>query len=120
MNKQIKEAVRNHFEVPEDIERLVNLATSDLLWGPIGLDDDWERENYQGFQSACKRIKEYVDTLPSQLWVDIDCDCVMTREPQGEEVDGEYIEPYWESIYYVNGRNEIVEALFNHYVVGYV
>lgn len=120
MNKHIKETLRSYFEVPEDIQRLVNLVTSDLLYGPIGLDDDWERENYQSFESACIRIKNYVSTLPSQVWVDIDCDCVMTSEPQIEEVEGEYLEPCWESIYYVNGRNEVVEALFNHYVVGYI
>jgi len=120
MNKQIKEAVRSYFEVPEQIERLVNLVTTDLLNGPIDLDDDWAQENYQNFPTACKRIREFVDSLPSQLWVDIDCDCVMTNEPEAEIVDDEYIEPCWESIYYVNGRNEVVEALFNHYVVGYI
>ena len=91
-NKQLEKAVQNHFEVPEDIQRLANLATSDLLWGPVSLGDDWEEENYKGFQSACKRIREYVDTLPSQLWIDTDGDYVMTSEPQGEQVDGEYIE----------------------------
>lgn len=119
-NKQIQTAVRAHFKIPEDIQRLANLATSDLLWGPIGLDDEWEEENYKGFQSACARIREYVDTLPRELWVDTDCDCVMTSEPQGEEVDGEWLEPYWDSIYYVNGRNEVVELLLNHYLAGYV
>jgi len=119
-NKQLEKAVQSHFEVPEDIQRLVGLATSDLLWGPVSLGGDWEEDNYKGFQSACKRIREYVDTLPSQLWIDTDCDCVMTSEPQGEEVDGEWVEPLWESIYYVNGRNEVVELLFNHYLAGYV
>lgn len=120
MNKQVKKSLRNHFEVPKDIQRLVSLATSDLLWGPVGLDDDWERENYQSFQSACRRISDYVDTLPFELWIDCDCDCIMISEPQGEEIDGEYIEPYWESVYYVNGRREIVEAIFNSYIVGYI
>lgn len=120
-SKEVKEAIRQHFEVPETIQRLVNMATSDLLWGPIGLDDEWEEENYKGFRSACKRIREeFTESLPRELWVDVDCGCVMTREPQGEEVDGEYIEPYWESIYYVNGHNELIELLFNHYVVGYI
>lgn len=116
----IEKILRQHFDVPEDVQRLANLATSDLLWGPIGLDDDWERENYQSFKSACKRIGEYIDTLPSQIWVDVDCEVVMDSEPQGEEVEGEWIEPYWESIYLVNGRKEIVELLLNNYLVGYV
>lgn len=118
--KQVKTLLRSHFYIPDDTQRLANLATFDLLWGPVGLDDEWERENYKGFQLACARISEYVDTLPCELWVDTDCDCVMTSEPQGQEVDGEWLEPYWESIYYIDSRSKLVQLLLNEYLVDYV
>lgn len=116
----MKKAIREAFDVPEDIQRLSNMAACDLLWGPIGLDDDWEKENYKGFQSACGKIKEYIDTLPFPLWVDVDCDCVMTSEPEGEEVDGEYLEPCWDSIYLIDRRNDLVRLLLNDHLAGYV
>jgi len=120
MHKKIEQIVQEHIEVPEDIRRLASMATMDLLWGPIGLDDDWEVENYQDFQSACKRISDWIDTLPGEMWVDVDCEFVMYSEPTSEEVDGEVVEPCWESIYYVQGRSDVVEMVLNHYLCGYV
>jgi hypothetical protein len=119
-NKAIKEAVRQSIEVPEDVRRLAHLLTMDLLWGPIEADDDWETANYPDFGTVCERVRQFTETLPSRLWVDVDCDCVMTEEPEGEMVDGEYLEPCWESIYLINGHNEVIEALFNEYLVGYI
>jgi hypothetical protein len=117
--KQLSKILREHYQVPEDIERLANLATSDLLWGPVGLDDDWERENYKGFQHACKRIQEYTEALPRHLYIDLNCEYVTTREPEGEEIDGEWCEPWYEDWYHVQG-NEVIELIFNKYLVGYI
>jgi len=49
-----------------DIRVLINQAGIDLYCGADSLD------NYPGFTSACKLIREALDaTLPSELWFDI-------------------------------------------------
>lgn len=119
-SKEIKKIVRMNFEVPERISRLAELAISDLYWGPVSPRDDWEEENYKGFGFACKEISEWVQELPCQLWIDVDCDCVMTCEPEGQEVEGEYIEPFWESIYYIDSRKELAGYLLDESLAGYL
>jgi hypothetical protein len=117
--KQLSTILRNHYQVPEDIERLANLATSDLLRGPVALGDDWEHENYKGFQDACKRIQQFSHDLPYSVYVDLGCEYVTTREPEGEEIDGEWCEPCYEDWYHVQG-SEVIELIFNEYLVGYI
>lgn len=99
--------------------RLAQLAWWDLYYGPLtscdvcGVDhlDECRCEHrWPGFESATKEISKELDDL-GDLWVDIDCDHVTDREPQGEEIDGEWCEPFWEEIYHYT-RRDALRAVF--------
>lgn len=108
-------------------EKLINLTTYDLYFGPLMADDceappidefgnenEWSGYN---FVSACSKIRQALSNLPSQLFVDVDAEFWTENEPQietcnsprcsfgkddKEEVcdfcDGKgYIEPFWEN-----------------------
>jgi hypothetical protein len=119
------------FPMNKDTLRLRNVANYDLYFGlvgdcvdePAGIDDGWI---YPGFSSACDTLRAYADELPSELWVDVDCDCVMENEPE-EEDSGEtdengepiYYEPVWESIYHYD-RRDILRAIFGRELPSYL
>jgi hypothetical protein len=80
--------------VTPDVQKLINLATFDLYYGPAGLEadeparDEYGNENewagYPGFTSACERIAEVVDDVPSTLWLDVDAEGWTDVEPEWE------------------------------------
>lgn len=97
---KIKALVSAHVraDMPDEIKSLVRLALADLHFGPAHAYpaiDDAEIEAFPGFESATLKISAWArDNMPSELWVDLDCEEVLTSAPQGEEVDGEWVEPY--------------------------
>lgn len=68
-------------------------------------------ETYVG--QVAETLRTFIESLPSELWYDDDCECLMDSEPEGEqdEETGEWIEPYMDQTYYV-GKEDIVQALF--------
>lgn len=112
--KRVEEEIRNFIQVPERIQSLCCSATSDLYFGPNEVD-----ENYPGFSSAIKEIRNWVDNIPYHLWVDSDCGAIWEREPETIEVDGENIEPFWDSIYFLE-RKDILKTLFDSELVSYL
>lgn len=105
----IKEFV--HAEMSDEIKRLTSYALADLHFGPDhnGLDED----PGFSFERATIAISQWCsDNLPSELWVDLDCDDVLTRAPEGYEGDdGEWVEPFTEETVYFD-RTAIRAATF--------
>ena len=75
----------------EEIRKLINLADFDLHYGPVGscddpVEDEFGNQNewskYPGFSSACYKIKEALQELPSQLYIDADVEQWQDSEPE--------------------------------------
>ncbi len=81
--KQTQErAIRNHVNLPNEIKALIHAASADLYGGPDAADV----ENYPGFETACREIR---DALPrGDLWITVDGD-VSDLEPEWFDADGE-------------------------------
>lgn len=155
------DAIQAAYPIPDYIQACANAVAYDLNHGPsyscipaagikhftdghyatyaddlvddIAADGDTIEPTYTGTVAAT--LRDYIDNLPGTLYVDLDCDYVSEREPEGEWVpaenvclrddDGEpdtdgyetdgngnvYIEPYTANTYRIEGR-EIVRALF--------
>lgn len=102
-NMTIKQAIESHFTVPDHIEALAYDVLRDLLYGPSVTSDD-----YPGFVSACKELREWYEQLPDQVYIDTDCDCVSETEPEDLEISNSY---------YLASRKEIASALIPELVV---
>ena len=76
---------------------------------------------WPGFSAALDRISSWAsDNLPSQVWVDMDCDescAVSENEPEGfweyvdSETEKEWVEPFTENTYVLDYK-EIKQAVF--------
>ena len=116
--KKIRKLVSEHFEkdIPERIRRLSNIASYDLYFGPFPPDKEFEGDfDWPGFEKAIDEIKPWIESnIPSDLWVDIDCDYIMEKEPDGylDDETGEYIEPFLE-YYHLDSFKEIASYIFN-------
>lgn len=121
--KKIEKLVTEAYPMPEHIQRIANIATMDLYFGPYSadnLDDDEERDLYKSFSQALDEIKTWANDLPATLYVDLDYDSVSESEPEGYTDDsGEYIEPYLENTWKLEGK-DILKALFNAELVSYL
>jgi hypothetical protein len=72
--------------VTKELQTLINLANWDLYYGPTLPGDSDETADYPGFTTACKRIADALDDLPSSLYVDDQSsDCYSESEPEPEE-----------------------------------
>lgn len=130
------EPVAAFIEVPAHIRAIANAVAYDLLHGPSYLllpggeitnvnddcvatfrDDldadeaagDLVEETYVG--KAAIALRGFLDEMPTQLWLDTESDCVQDTAPEGEEVDGEWCEPFYED-FVLFERREIIEAVF--------
>ena len=126
--------IAEHVAVPAHIEVCANMCRYDLLYGPAfarlpkegveKITDDDLATLYDDANDMCEEgdtvvevytsdvgaaLRLFIDDMPSTLYYDADCECVMDREPEGEEIDGEWYEP---SDYYALDRGDIVEAVF--------
>lgn len=83
----------------EDVVKLIKQANFDLFYGPINdgavgdpAEGDEDLAKYPGFTSACRQIRDAIDSLPSSLYVDEETDQVSESEPEVEkctECDGQ-------------------------------
>lgn len=132
MNKTanaIATAIEEAYKPSDAIVKLINLANNDLYNGPI---DSFEKvEGWPGFSKACAAISDALDNLwPGSLYFDEDCGALMEKEPQGEYLNGETMEPcdsdddgaeYFEpSPYYEIERSEFMRAVVGHELAGYL
>lgn len=73
--EQAKEIRAFYGQAMAEIQSLVSAATEDLYNGPSGVDED-----YPGFATACRAIRDWCDENVSTLYV-TECDGVFDREP---------------------------------------
>lgn len=62
----------------DEIRQLISMANFDLYCGP-GCNDS---EYWHGFSDACLKIRNALDDIPDQLWVDVDCENYSETEPE--------------------------------------
>lgn len=120
VQQRIATAIREAYPLPERIEFLRRIATTDLWHGPVssGPDSPYNPdpetvtpETWTGFPDACAELDNWAgENVPNQLWYDDDCGMLMQSQPEGfEDEDGEYVEP---GEYYEIDRRDIRSALF--------
>lgn len=85
---------------------LIHQANWDLYNGPCQ-DEDWP-----GFTTACKKIREALDDLPSMLYVDSDTGEVTETEPPEDEC----VYGYW----YKVDKDEILNELVGKELKSYL
>ena len=139
------EAVREYIAIPEHIQHCADACASDLLYGPkraiipaAGLEawdgetyswgDDPEEDVQEGDKieevytgSIGTALREFIDSLPSDLYWDTESGEILTSEPDGEWLNADF-EPCNESDddaewcdptpYYELDSRDIVESLF--------
>lgn len=127
MDKQTRKAIKERFaDMPKDVERAGRLASWDLWNGPLTCCEECGSDSlstcacehpYPGFQRACDVVSRWADENVGTLYLEIDTGYVSSEEPQGEEIDGEYVEPL---PYYVIERGDILAALFGRELASYL
>lgn len=148
-NNPYADAICDAYAVPDYIHACANACRYDLMHGPSFVRIPWGNvENFTDddlatfyddvadeCEDACGDVIEetytgrvgdalraFIDSLPSDLWVDVDCDCVMTSEPDqfeanpdydsdDEDSGPEYFECDLSNVWHVE-RREIIESLF--------
>jgi hypothetical protein len=111
--KKVAELVRGYVRanMPEDLRRLSRLARFDVEGWLYAEQDDCEAP-YPGFETAIDTVKAWLrDNVASELWVDLDCEMVFDRAPEGYYDGDEWIEPRTEDVYQVE-RRDIMRAAF--------
>ncbi len=103
--KEMKTALLKwlYSKLDEPTCRLLNKATFDLWYGPVGIEaEDDEDEPYPGFETATDRIIDVLDEWAgTTLWYNTGYGGLLETEPEGELIEGEdgeedeWIEPYW-------------------------
>ena len=104
-------SVAEHVKVPPQIRELINMANSDLYFGPL----DGE-PGYIGFSNAIQAIRDWADELDT-LYVQEWSGCVSLTEPEGEYDGDEYIDPLE---YYVYERKDILRVILGRELISYI
>lgn len=138
--KRISGAIEHQFPVPKHIEHAVSCLSHDLFNGPTvallpngdieqfcgewvyledseslkqeAQDGDIVEEAYAG--KIGDAVRDFIDTLPSEMFWDDFAEILLDKEPQAYEEDGEIIEPSWDEIIKLD-RKDIVSALFGSF-----
>ena len=161
MRNDIKRTVQDNILIPDYVQACADAVCYDLMYGPTyaripyGNIENFTRDDYatiyEDTEEDCvpecgdriesvytgsvgQALRDFIEDLPSECWVDTDCDCYMTREPDSHEfiesdiseedcaafgveltthngVTGYWQECNMESVYHLD-RAEIVESLF--------
>lgn len=110
---KIDQIIEEKTEIDVDIRHKISLLTSDLYSGPLYFDKDGDKcscfdfdlEPRQfDFSGAAREVMDYLrDQVPSEVYIDMETEEILTQEPEAweDEETGEWIEPFWESIYHV-------------------
>jgi hypothetical protein len=136
LNNDQKQAIAQYINAPKYIYACADAIRYDLMHGPCWslipqgiienftvdhvatfyddlvdaiIEGDVVEETYTGI--VADTLRQYIDELPCELYIECDTDCVMDSEPQGylDEELGEDIEPM---PYYIVTHKSIVEAVF--------
>lgn len=113
----VTETIRNAYPLTHEIQVLSNVASYELLFGPMAPAADYEGTgvDYLGFDSAVDTIRKWIDSQNiTTSYIDIDCGC-MVDEPIADADD----ELMWENVWEVS-RRDIIEALFGKNLTEYL
>jgi hypothetical protein len=106
----VKARVRK--DMPDEIKTLVDYARADLNFGPAHAYPTLEEDPGFSFEGATTKIATWLrDNAPSEVWVDMDCEMVGDREPEGYYDGDDWIEPCTEDTHYFD-RADILRAAF--------
>ena len=159
MRNDIKRTVQDNILIPDYVQACADAVCYDLMYGPAyaripyGNIENFTRDDYttiyEDVEEDCvpecgdriesvytgsvgQALRDFIEDLPTECWVDTDWDDYMTREPESYEfIDGDESEAeergyeltthngamgYWQeidlsSVYHLD-RAEIVESLF--------
>jgi hypothetical protein len=114
-------------KLPRKIRRLINQADFDLWYGPC------QDKSWPGFITATKLIHAAIENIHcSDVWIDLQCEEIMTSEPQGfwdenpdhdpNDADSEkqvWVEPCWDDVYHVE-TFEVKRAMFGKELAHYL
>ena len=78
-------------------------------------DSDIIEETYCGLVGDC--LREFIDTLPTELFYDSCADYLMESEPESyfDEIAQEWVEPFYDEIMRLT-RRDIIAALFGEFM----
>lgn len=111
--QRIDQIIEENTDIDVDIRHKISLLNSDLYSGPLYFDKDGDecscfdfdlKPKQFDFTGAAREVMDYLrDVVPSEVYIDMETEEILTREPEGweDEETGEWIEPFWESIYHV-------------------
>jgi hypothetical protein len=72
----------------DETRELIMQAVHDLWHGPLfEAVNVSEGLGYPGFTTACKRIREALDDMPRELFIDCDCEQWQTEEPEATKCE---------------------------------
>lgn len=115
-----KDKLLNFLKISEENQIKLNFYISacnwDLYYGPRpSIKDDLYI--WRGYVNGVKEIQNIVgDSIYETIYYDNDCGEYIDKLPEGEIVDGEYIEPFFGEIYEV----DIKEILFGSKLKNYI
>ena len=78
-------------------------------------DSDVIEETCCGLVGDC--LREFIDTLPTEIWFDCCAEYLMESEPEiyFDEIAQEWVEPFWDEIMRLT-RRDLVAALFGEFL----
>lgn len=88
LNKILSGWVQPIIDQEPGLQRLINIATFDLLFGPYteaDFEEGGDLEGYPGYAEATTKIGTFLDAFPHrEVWIDLDCEAVFLSEPTGQ------------------------------------
>lgn len=105
-------AIKKYFidQMDERTVKIRDCAIWDLLYGPHTVEyyrDTHDFDDWPGYVSALQHLEEWADANLMTVWVDEDGD-ISTKEPEGETIDGDWVEPEGWSQYDTKSVKSIV------------
>lgn len=91
-----EEVVQKHFLALMDDRHkaLRRCALHDLFFGPLDSDsyESDDLKEWPGYVKAVEELEDWADTNVSEVWLD-DAGNILDKEPEGETIDGTWVEP---------------------------
>jgi 5-methylthioribose kinase len=122
-----RESVRNHFAalMSDEVKKCVQAARLNLFYGPLGSAYLTENDLPDlSFSEAVEKVADWWREQDHEVWVDTQCDEVLTKCPEGytDDETGEFVEVCWEDYIVFDGR-ELKRAVFGdlaHELANYI
>ena len=111
--QKINQIIEEKTEIDVNIRHKISLLNSDLYSGPLYFDKDGDECSMFDFDAkpipfdfsrVAGEVMDYLrDHIPSTVFIDMDTEELFETEPEGwtDEDTGEWIEPFFESIFLV-------------------